>query len=239
MFATDNDYEEAIRGSSIHAHERKENKKRVLIRLLSFSTGAVLLYLGFNYYKQNLLDEELKITSEPKIVHNLLDNSKISQEVSKIANKEENVDKKDEYLTALEKSKESPVATNVSLQDDEYLLALDSMEVDVLDDSKSKKEKDKNKDNLTQVNLNEAISNIVDKAMVDNSKYTNELKKELVVKSKPKSRVIVVQKGDTLESISKKIYGNPMKYKEIMARNSNILNNPSDIYEGQIITLPY
>ena len=239
MFATDNDYEEAIRGSSIHAHERKENKKRVLIRLLSFSTGAVLLYLGFNYYKQNLLDEELKITSEPKIVHNLLDNSKISQEVSKIANKEENVDKKDEYLTALEKSKESPVATNVSPQDDEYLLALDSMEVDVLDDSKSKKEKDKNKDNLTQVNLNEAISNIVDKAMVDNSKYTNELKKELVVKSKPKSRVIVVQKGDTLESISKKIYGNPMKYKEIMARNSNILNNPSDIYEGQIITLPY
>ncbi len=47
-----------------------------------------------------------------------------------------------------------------------------------------------------------------------------------------------MKKGDTLESISKKFYGNLMRYKEIMASNSNLLNDSSVIYEGQEITLP-
>ncbi len=225
MFATDNDYEEAIRGSSLHAFEEREHKKRVLVKLLSFTTGAVLLYVGFNYYQEDSLQEiqNLKVSSEP-LAKNKFDNSKLTQKVLEMG--------KDELVQS-------------EAHKDKYLIALENMEVDVLDDSQPSKSistpsisKGTTTDS-NQVDLTKAISNIVDESVADNSSYTNELKKEIIAKNSSKSRVIIVKKGDTLESISKKFYGNSMKYKEIMASNSNLLNDSGNIYEGEKIILPY
>jgi len=46
----------------------------------------------------------------------------------------------------------------------------------------------------------------------------------------------IVQKGDTLMSICRKIYGDGLKYKEIMGLNN--IDDPDKIYIGQEIKLP-
>ena len=256
MFATDNDYEEAIRGASIHAYEHREKKKRVLGKLLSLTTVAVLFSVGFSYYQEHSLQkfkqeaQKLMISSEPLANNvNVVDNSKLTQQVLEISREEsreeksfQSSSKEDEYLSELKYSPDVPVQ-NVA-QKDEYLIALDSMEVDILDDSQPRSipiaftSKATQATDLNQMSLSEAMSDIVDEAISDNSNYTNNLKKEIVPESKSKSRIVVVKKGDTLESISKKFYGNSMKYKSIMASNSNLLDNSNVIYEGQEITLP-
>ena len=253
MFATDNDYEEAIRGASIHAYEHREKKKRVLGKLLSFTTAAVLLSVGVNYYQEHSLQElkqeaqKLMISSEP-LANNVVNNSQLTQQVLEISREESREQKsvqssseEDEYLSELKHSADVPVQNE---QKDDYLIALDSMEVDVLDDSQPRSipvaltSKSTQATDLNQMNLSEAMSDLVDEAIADNSNYTNDLKKEIITESKSKGRIVVVKKGDTLESISKKFYGNPMKYKAIMASNSNLLDNSNVIYEGQEITLP-
>ena len=48
----------------------------------------------------------------------------------------------------------------------------------------------------------------------------------------------VVQSGETLGKIAKQYYGDPMKYKEIFAANSDILKNPDLIYPDQELIIP-
>ncbi len=184
MFATDNDYEEAIRGASIHAFEQRENRKRVLGKLLYFMTGTVLLYIGFSYYKEGLLQEveNFKVSSE-SLAKNILDNSQLTKKVLEIGSEESIVDKseEDEYLTKLQYL--SNFTTQNKVKRDEYLIALDNMEVDILDDSQPKSisssKKEAQDTDLNLINLNKAIGDIVNEAIVDNSKYTNYLKKSL------------------------------------------------------------
>ncbi len=161
MFATDSDYEEAIRGASIHAYKYRENKKRLFIKVLLFTTIAVLLSLGFIYYKKDLFQEVQKIVSTKEHSKNLLDNSQLSQKVLEIGSE----------------------GDSIQSRDDEYLVALESMEVDVLDDSKqnSKPTTLKSKEIVKKhMSLASAISSLVDESTLDSSKYTNELRKEII-----------------------------------------------------------
>lgn len=48
----------------------------------------------------------------------------------------------------------------------------------------------------------------------------------------------VVQSGESLSKIAKHYYGDPMKYKEIFAANSDILDNPDLIYPDQELVIP-
>ena len=47
-----------------------------------------------------------------------------------------------------------------------------------------------------------------------------------------------VKSGETLGKIAKQYYGNPAKYKEIFAANSDILKNPDLIYPDQELIIP-
>ncbi len=47
-----------------------------------------------------------------------------------------------------------------------------------------------------------------------------------------------VQSGDTLEKISKKVYGSSKQWKKIYNFNSDVLKNPNKIYPGQKIKIP-
>lgn len=91
-----------------------------------------------------------------------------------------------------------------------------------------------------QLNLSSAIGDIVnDTSAQENSQYTEKLRKELGIESSTNKRTVVIQKGDTLQSISNRFYGNTTSYDRIIASNDALSSKDSKIYEGQVITLPY
>lgn len=47
-----------------------------------------------------------------------------------------------------------------------------------------------------------------------------------------------VQSGESLSKIAKHYYGDPMKYKQIFAANTNILKNPDLIHPDQELVIP-
>jgi nucleoid-associated protein YgaU len=47
-----------------------------------------------------------------------------------------------------------------------------------------------------------------------------------------------VQKGDTLQKISKKFYGTTKKWTKIYEANKDIIKGPNKIYPGQAINIP-
>lgn len=47
-----------------------------------------------------------------------------------------------------------------------------------------------------------------------------------------------VEKGESLSLISKKYYGDPMKYQKIFEANSDLLKNPDVIHPGQELVIP-
>lgn len=243
MFATNNDYEEAVKGARIHAYEYRENKKRILGKVLSFSTVTVVLMFGFHAYQKHTT-EELKLKVEnfmpnsELIANKVVDNSLLTQEVLKIGSNESKSDE-DEYLNSLKSKADESVKEVV--QKDDYLIALESMEVDVLDNSQQESvalSSMTETPDLNQMNLSEAMNNLVDETIADNSNYTKDLQKEVISENKSKSKLVVVKKGDTLKRISNKSYGNSMKYKAIMASNSNLLDNANVIYDGEELILP-
>ena len=56
--------------------------------------------------------------------------------------------------------------------------------------------------------------------------------------AKGKVRTYVVQSGDTLVSISKKIYQTTSRWRDLLDANQNQLSNPDELKPGQTIILP-
>ena len=54
----------------------------------------------------------------------------------------------------------------------------------------------------------------------------------------PESTFHEVVSGDSLSKISKKVYGDPMKYNIIFEANKPMLTHPDKIYPGQILRIP-
>jgi nucleoid-associated protein YgaU len=85
--------------------------------------------------------------------------------------------------------------------------------------------------------LSSAINNVVsDSTLSDDSLYTQALSREL---NKDGVRTIVVQKGDTLASLSLKYYGNALAYDKIISNNRTLSSKSHTIFPGQELNLPY
>ena len=56
--------------------------------------------------------------------------------------------------------------------------------------------------------------------------------------SSTNEKFYVVQKGDTLQKISSKMYGTTKRWKKIFEANKNILKDPDKIKEGQKLAIP-
>ena len=69
------------------------------------------------------------------------------------------------------------------------------------------------------------------------SSYEEAIKKELNVRSN-EMRTIIVQKGDTLSKIAKKVYGDIDAYPKIFKANPELLKNPDEIFVGQRLRIP-
>jgi nucleoid-associated protein YgaU len=54
----------------------------------------------------------------------------------------------------------------------------------------------------------------------------------------PAGQFHTVESGDTLSAISKKVYGDPMKYGIIFEANKPMLKSPDLIYPGQVLRIP-
>jgi len=54
----------------------------------------------------------------------------------------------------------------------------------------------------------------------------------------PEAKFHVVEAGDSLSMISKKVYGDPMKYNAIFEANKPMLEHPDKIYPGQTLRIP-
>jgi len=217
MFGTEDEYTKAVRGASIHAHEEESRLKSTIGSLLLLSVLATAGYFGFNYY------------SESKV--NSTTTKSLLAQVS-------------EQRVFSELSETKPTAvmgvSHTNVVEDEYLIALNNMEVDILGEASKKTRENSESDTNVQESLSAAMSSIIEDAMsADDSRYTQEITKEIKGDDVAKSRVVVVKKGDTLVSLSNKFYGDGMKYGKIIASNNDVINNESKIYVGQKIRLPY
>lgn len=54
----------------------------------------------------------------------------------------------------------------------------------------------------------------------------------------PEKQFYTVVKGDYLSKISKRVYGNAMKYNIIFEANKPMLTDPDKIYPGQVLVIP-
>jgi LysM repeat protein len=105
---------------------------------------------------------------------------------------------------------------------------LNNLDMETLD------EKIYENDNLS---LTIAIDEVVNTSSADKgSSYAKALYTEI---NKDEVRIIVVQNGDTLASLSEKYYGNSMAYDKIIASNEALSKKSSMIFVGQKIKLPY
>lgn len=59
-----------------------------------------------------------------------------------------------------------------------------------------------------------------------------------VVVPEPEAQFYEVQSGDSLSKISKKYYGDAMKYNVIFEANTPMLKHPDKIYPGQVLRIP-
>lgn len=60
-----------------------------------------------------------------------------------------------------------------------------------------------------------------------------------VENKEPEARFYTVEKGDYLSKISKKMYGDAMKYNVIFEANKPMLTDPDKIYPGQVLRIPH
>ena len=75
-----------------------------------------------------------------------------------------------------------------------------------------------------------AVGNVEGVKVVDN---------QLAVDNpEPEATYHTVESGDTLSAISKKVYGDPMKYGVIFEANKPMLKSPDLIYPGQVLRIP-
>lgn len=215
MFDTNDVYNDAVKGSSLHAEKqlKANGQSQIGLNIL----GAVLLmgtlYIGYYFY-------ELKIATNHSIV---------------IEN---------ELVAKIQMESEVHVGTEASTSEEEYLRALRDMESELSEESK-----EVNVAASEHMDLSSAMNNLItDTQFFDpekTSNYTQELRKEIADKmsdidfsTAKEERKVVVKKGDTLQAISNRFYGDAMNYKRIIASNDSLIENEV-IYVGQTINLPY
>ena len=230
MFDTNDVFNDAVRGSTLYTDDNSSVKSGIGSKVVAMLLVTSVAVVGFNFY------------------------SPIDSVVNKLAVKKELISEqelvvKNELITEIQTKSETLVVEKVSDSEEAYLSALREIESELNEERESI-----NLDTQEQSDLSLAMSNLIDDTLLaDTSTYTNELRKEIGVESekvaestsvivdnstKEESRTVIVKKGDTLQGISNKFYGDAMNYKRIVASNDSLRTNDT-IYEGQTILLPY
>jgi len=127
-------------------------------------------------------------------------------------------------------SKTAVMGISETKSDTEYLEMLNSVSME--DMSNSKKE---------DLSLSDALDDVVNTSTLrDNSLYTQAISQEIDGnKYHQNSRVIFVEEGDTLGSLSTKYYGSSMDLNKIIEANEQLNKDSQVIHIGQKLNVPY
>ena len=220
MIDTNDVFENAVRGSTLHSEENGEFGKSLMgSKIVSVVLLAGIAYVGFNYYTQTMSSEPLVVKKE--VVAKIQIKPELIATVDVKPNSSEEA-----YLNAL-KSIESELTEEretVDLDTKEQM-SLSAAMNDLIEE--------------TTVADNTTYAKELKKEIGVEEKKTNASSTAIAQKSvKEKARKIIVQKGDTLRGLSSEFYGDPKNYKRIIASNDS-LNANDTIYVGQTILLPY
>jgi len=218
MFATENEYTEAVRGSQIHSYENEAQKRTTIINVMVATTLMVSGYFGFNYYQE----------SHPSLAEATPIAKQAVLGVSHTASLPSTIQPSAEPSTS---------NTEVVEEQDDYLAALENMEVDDLSMTPSTPKSTPQV--VSQLDIGEAMNSLVEGSGEKSSDYAQDISKELHKDKISQKRTVVVKKGDTLASLSAKYYGSEMNFHKIVSSNSKISGDSGTIYVGQEIVLPY
>jgi len=127
-------------------------------------------------------------------------------------------------------SKTAVMGVSETKSDSEYLEMLNRVSIE--DMGSSQKE---------DVSLSDAIDDVINTSTLqDNSLYTQAISQEVDEnKYHQNSRVIFVEKGDTLGSISEKYYGSSLDFNKIIEANEKLNKDSHVIHIGQKLNIPY
>jgi len=220
MIDTNDVFEDAVRGSTLHSEENDEFEKSFMgSKIVSVLLLAGIAYVGFNYYGKTMSSEPLVVKKE------VVAKIKIKPEL--IATVDEKPNSSEEaYINAL-KSIES------ELTEEKKAVDLDTKEQMSLSTAMN------NLIEETTVADNTTYAKELKKEIGVEEKKANASTAIAQKSVKEKARKIIVQKGDTLQGLSSEFYGDPMNYKRIIASNDNLHMTDDTIYVGQTILLPY
>ncbi len=71
-----------------------------------------------------------------------------------------------------------------------------------------------------------------------NSETTAQPPQPAADSAQPKSRIHIIQKGETLSAISQQYYGSPNKWQKILDANRSVLKNPDNLTPGTKLIIP-
>ena len=216
MVDTNDVFNDAVRGSTLHNDENGEVEKSFMgSKILATLLLSGIAYIGFNYYSTTVNSEALVVKKEV---------------IAKVQTKTDVI---------------ASVTTETNHSEEEYLKALKSIESELREEREPLNLNPEKQMNLS-VAMNDLIEEATSLdntsyAKALNKEIASETKTTTVVADnniKEKARKIIVKKGDTLRGLSSEFYGDPMNYKRIIASNDS-LHLDDTIYEGQTIILPY
>ena len=223
----------------------EEDSKNIIKPIVSVIAVGVIGYFGFNYLQQ----DTKKDIVQPNITKEITDTQTVKEDVN-INNEENNkpetkpkeiiksqiiptpvVEKVEEKVVEEEKVKEKVLKEE---KVEEKVTAIEKIEPKVISTpTPVTKEVSKIE------NIDEMKAKVI-KTLVQKSKHKGIRKKVEKHKKtkKPQYRVVTVKKGDTLASISKRFYGNPMEFKRIIRANRDIKRASTRLRLGQKIIVP-
>ena len=229
-------------------HEEEESSSRkILPALFGITSIGIMGYFGFNYFNkdsvnqtQNNNTETLVIQKkEPKEITTYTEELAIKQDSKSI---EENViatlssqkeEQKKERVQEKEKLKEQERQEKEALKEEEKIVKSTPMKtLEALQKEIEKEEK------VVKIEKKEEKVVIQKKEPVKKEKIVQKKKPNILKYETIKPRVRTVKRGDTLASIAKRFYGNPMDFKRIIRANSRIRSSKTSLRLGEKIIIP-
>jgi len=189
-----------------------DKEERSIFPLIFIMILGIAGYFGYNYLQSDNTTKEITNTQTAK------------KDIAPTVNKETETEQQEIIKSAIKEKEKSQI-----------------IPTDIVEKVEPKKEKVEPKvvatpiaKEVSKVENIEAMKAKVIKALIQKSKHKDIIKK-VKEPNNHQYKIVTVKKGDTLASISKRFYGNSMKFKRIIRANRNISKH---LHIGQKIIVP-
>jgi len=206
-------------------YDNDDTKERSIFPLIFIVILSIAGYFGYNYLQSDNTTKEITNTQTANKDINIISEEKSKKDITPTVNNQETETEQQEIIKSAIKEKEKSQITPTH----------------IVEKVEPKKEKIEPKvvatpvaKEVSKVENIEAMKAKVIKALVQKSKDKDTTKK-VKTDNNHKYKIVTVKKGDTLASISKRFYGNSMKFKRIIRANRNISRH---LHIGQKIIVP-